>query len=112
MKKIFMLSMVAMLCSLTASAQFYPDGRPIHPSKRGGYYQRHERPRHSIPATYTGVRFGLGLGTVNSDSPYLDATDVKAGFYGGLAFGVSLSYNNPIFFETGVYFSQKGGKSE
>ena len=112
MKKIFFLSMMVMMFSLTASAQFYPDGRPIHPSKRGGYHHRHESPRHSNPDTYSGVRFGLGLATVNSDSPYLDGNEVKTGFYGGLAFGVSMSYNTPIFFETGVYFSQKGGKSE
>lgn len=113
MKKIFILTMVALVSSLTASAQFYPDGRPIHPSKRGAYYQQHPRhSRHSYTDTYSGIRFGVGIATVNSDSPYLDGNKARTGFYGGLAVGVGLSAQTPIYLESGIYYSQKGGKSE
>lgn len=109
-----LLSVMALVGVLSASAQFYPDGRPIHPSKRGAYYSQHSRHHAGSTAsdTYSGVRFGLGLATVNSDSPSLDGNKTKTGFYGGLAVGIGLSAYSPVFLESGIYYSQKGGKSE
>lgn len=76
MKKMFLLSAMMLMMATTASAQFYPDGRPIHPSKRAAYYGQ---TRYSVLGdTYAGLRFGLSVGTVNSDSPYLDGNKARA----------------------------------
>lgn len=40
MKKILFLAF-AVLLTLPAAAQYYPDGRPIPPSKRADYYRQH-----------------------------------------------------------------------
>ena len=75
MKKTVLLTMLVAMVATAASAQFYPDGRPIPPSKRGGYTMTHHPRSHSHydpSSTYYGFRVGLGVATVNSDSPYLD----------------------------------------
>ncbi|MBQ7421483.1 MAG: PorT family protein [Prevotella sp.] len=109
MKKIVLLSIIALAFSATASAQFYPDGRPIHPSKRSGYYAQN-RYSHTND-TYGGLRFGLNIATVNSDSPYLDGNKAKAGINAGIAIGTRLTPYTPLYLESGLYYTQKGGKS-
>lgn len=110
MKKMFLLSAMMLMMSTTASAQFYPDGRPIHPSKRAAYYGQ---TRYSVLGdTYAGLRFGLSVGTVNSDSPYLDGNKARAGVNAGIAVGTRLTPTIPLYLESGLYYTQKGGKSE
>ena len=110
MKKMFLLSAMALMLATTASAQFYPDGRPIHPSKRAAYYggQRYSAFRD----TYAGLRFGLNVATVNSDSPYLDGNKARAGINAGIAVGTRLTGMTPLYLESGLYYTQKGGKCE
>jgi hypothetical protein len=48
---------------------------------------------------------------VSSESPVLDGSSVKTGLNIGLAAGTQLTYRAPLFLETGLYYSQKGGKS-
>lgn len=110
MKRMILLSAMTLMMATTASAQFYPDGRPIHPSKRAAYYGGTRRA--AFGDTYAGLRFGLSVGTVNSDSPYLDGNKARAGVTAGLAVGTRLTAYTPLYFETGIYYTQKGGKSE
>lgn len=112
MKKSIFITLIAFATAMSASAQFYPDGRPIHPSKRGAYYGSQPRHHDFQPDIYGGVRGGVSLSTINSDSPYLDGNRTKAGVNVGLAMGVSLSNRSPVYMETGMYFVQKGGESK
>ncbi len=109
------LVMAALLVSSTAMAQFYPDGRPIYPSKRGSYYgyggTREVTSRFS-PNVYTGFRIGMTVGTVNSDSPYLDGNRAKVGLNAGVVVGTQLTTVAPLYFEGGLYYTQKGGESK
>ena len=74
MKKVLLSLIAVMLVGIPASAQFYPDGRPIPPSKRGGYRYAHRVNRYrdrgncQYADTYYGFRMGFGIGTVNSDT--------------------------------------------
>ena len=108
MKKLLFLVMTALLVSISAEAQYYPYGRTHHARKSHSSYRHHYR----AGDTYGGVRFGLGLSTVNSDSPYLDGKKTRTGFVGGVVLGTRLSDMTPLYLETGGYFTQKGGKSE
>ncbi len=111
MKKLLFLVITAWLVSLSAEAQRYPYGRTHHARKsRTSYAYRHQHDRAGD--TYGGVRFGLGLSTVNSDSPYLDGNKTRTGFVGGVVVGTRLSDVTPLYLEGGIYFTQKGGKSE
>ncbi|MBQ6064858.1 MAG: PorT family protein [Prevotella sp.] len=114
MKKTVFLTMLIAMVATAASAQFYPNGRPIPPSKRGGYSTTHHPRSHSHygpSSTYYGFRVGLGVATVNSDSHYLDGNKAKAGLNVGLAVGTEIVPGTPLCFESGLYYTEKGGKS-
>nr|MBP7472365.1 PorT family protein [Prevotella sp.] len=116
MKKIIITLMAGMLMSVSASAQYYPNGRPIPPSKRTGYYSS-QNSRQSYNRSYNdndcyiGFRVGPGFSTVNSDSKYLDTNKSRTGLNIGMAVGMPLTESVPLYFETGLYYTQKGGKS-
>lgn len=106
MKKLFLLAIIGLSFALQTSAQFYPDGRPIHPK------HRYNSGDVEMSNTYYGLRLGLGLSTVNSDSKALDGNKVQAGLNVGFAIGTQLSPAAPVFIESGLYYTEKGGKSE
>lgn len=106
----------AFLTTLSAAAQYYPDGRPIPPSKRGSYYSSRSSYSKGWSAshpnnTYYGFRIGLNVATVNSDAAILDANDAKAGLDLGFVIGTQLTRTAPLFFETGLSYTEKGGKT-
>lgn len=114
MKKKALLTLLVTLIATTVSAQFYPDGRPIPPSKRGGYARPHRPSSHSryaSPGVYYSFRLGLGVSTVNSDSPYLDGNKAKTGLNVGFVAGTEIFPGASLFLESGLYYTEKGGKS-
>lgn len=114
MKKFLVIPLMAALAtaSLPASAQYYPDGRPIPPSKRGAYYTSYHNDRqYSDNNIYFGLRLGFGASTVSSDNITFDTNKTKTGLNVGMAVGTQLTSQAPVFFETGLYYSEKGGKS-
>lgn len=80
-----------------------PRQMPVDP--RYGYDFPRWRP------TYYGLRIGLNGASVRSDSPALDGKSMKAGLSAGFVIGHQLSYYTPLFIEGGLYYTQKGGKS-
>lgn len=98
--------------SVTVSAQFYPDGRPIPPSKRADYYAGRHRcgTYNDNPRTYYGFRLGMSVGTVHSEAPLLDGSKAKAGLDVGFVVGTRLAPRTPLYFETGLSYTEKGGK--
>jgi hypothetical protein len=115
MKKMVLLAAMLMMLVSTASAQFYPDGRPIPPQKRGAYQRsglHSTYSRHYSHDTYCGFRAGMGLATVNSDVPYLDGNKAKTGLNVGFVTGTQVVHGTPLFLETGLYYTEKGGKSD
>ncbi len=108
MRQTILILSFLLLAMVPATAQYYPDGRPIPPRHRYGNTYRQSSP---CASSYYGLRLGLGLATVSSDSKYLDANKVRTGLSVGAVAGWQLSYRAPVYFETGLYYNEKGGKS-
>lgn len=62
---------------------------------------------HSI---YYGLRLGLALATVNSDDARLDGGSCQAGLNLGGVIGFQLSPVYPVYLESGLTYTEKGGK--
>jgi len=117
MKRIITL---AFLCTLTmsASAQYYGDPRSNYHysdniyrySNERGYHHGFSRHRKNN-GTYVGLRLGPSFSKVYSADPYLDGR-MKTGVNVGVALGLPVSYQAPLFLETGLYYSEKGGKGK
>ena len=110
MKKTFLYTMLCLLFVLPATAQTgYPYGRVGQP--RVQTIGRHGNEYIAWHRYYFGLRVGLNASHVSSESPVLDGSSVKTGLNIGVAAGTQLTYRAPLFLETGLYYSQKGGKS-
>ncbi len=92
-----LLAMLAIAMSLPALAQYHHAGGNDYPSERSRYY---------------GLRLGLALATVNSDAAELDGGRVQAGLNIGAVAGFQLSAAAPVYLETGLYYTEKGGKGD
>lgn len=108
MKKLFFTACACLLATMPSAAQFYPDGRPIPPRLRTTTYRA---TRDRAPSTYVGLRVGMGVSTVSSDSPLLDTNKAVTGLQLGVVGGVALVPGMPLYLESGVYYAEKGGKS-
>ena len=90
MKKIF-AAIVAMMLAVPSFAQFASGGFEL--DKTNLYY---------------GARMGLALGKLTGD---VDAYDgMKAGMTLAGIIGLRLSQQSPVFLESGLYYTQRGGK--
>ena len=58
---------------------------------------------------YYGVRIGLNVSGISGDN-IRKYPDSKAGMVFGGVIGLRLSNNSPVFLESGLYYSEKGGK--
>ncbi len=106
MKKTLLLSLLCMVLALPTFAQYgYPyGGRP-----RVQTVGRHGNEYVAWHSYYVGIRVGVNASHVGSDNPLLDASGVKAGLNIGVAAGTQLTYRAPLFLESGLYYTQKGG---
>lgn len=112
MKKCFLL-FTAVLAAASASAQYYPDGRPIPPSKRAGYYNSQRRNYDNGPRdTYYGFHIGMAVASVHSDAAILDGSDPKVGLDVGFNVGMRIVPGTPLYFETGLSYTEKGSKGD
>lgn len=113
MRRLFLLTLSFLTLTGTASAQNYRNSR---------YYNRHtgrleyNRSQSNIDlgmgASYYGLRIGPTFSTVNSDDPDLDGGDSQTGLNLGVVVGWGLSVSTPLYFETGLYYVEKGGQKE
>lgn len=76
-------------------------------------FAQFEKPKsrfnHSGAEYYLGLRIGLNVATMSSDSPAFD-TESRSGFAIGGVYGLELSKNTPLWLEAGLMYSEKGGK--
>ena len=61
---------------------------------------------------YFGIRVGLNLASVRSEAPELNGTSMKPGLNLGIVYGQQIVPTTPLYFETGLFYTQKGGKSD
>ena len=91
MKKV-LVSIVAALMAVPSFAQF----------SSGGF----ELDKESV---YYGARIGLALGSLSGDSDPYDG--VNSGLTLAGILGLRLSQQAPVFLESGLYYTQRGGKN-
>ena len=101
-----MLLILALVATLTASAQYYRNGRPIPPRHRYNNSSAYSQ----LGDSYFGFRLGMAIATVNSDAPNLDGSDSRTGLDVGFVVGKRLMRTTPLYFETGLSYTEKGGK--
>lgn len=114
MKRImtFLLSL-ALAMPMMAQSRYhirYPS-RPTAPSH--AYNRPYERNtwRTGVHGdTYYGLRVGLALSSVCSDDAYLDGSGLSTGVNIGVVAGFQLAPSAPIYFETGLSYTEKGGR--
>ena len=94
MLKKMLFAVMMMAASVQAFAQY---GRTVETT-----YQNH--------SIYYGLRMGLALANVNSDDPILDGGSMQAGLNLGAVIGFQLSDQVPVYLESGLFYTEKGGK--
>lgn len=120
--RIIMVALATMLFVAPASAQNFKNSRYYNPSTGQMDYSRgpvrESRPaiRHSNSYydygqknTYIGLRVGPSFSHVSSDDPILDGSSWKTGLNVGVAVGTKIAYTSPLYLETGLYYTEKGG---
>ena len=98
MKRFMTLALVA-IATLTATAQTYSGS---------SFYDR-ENPM-GTGSMYYGFRIGPTFSTVNSDDANLDGGNSQTVLTLGAVMGFQLSDDIPLFLETGLSYTEKGGK--
>ena len=86
----------------------YPQRRPVVSEYRYGETPRSYR--HSLTNSYYGLRVGLALSSVNSDDSYLDGSGLSSGVSMGFVAGFQMVPASPLYFETGLNYTEKGGR--
>lgn len=113
-----LLAIAGIMMVATASAQNH---------RASGYYNPrtgqldYSSGRHTTPVahsynyfndSYVGLRIGPSFTHVSSDDPALDGSSWKTGLNVGIAVGTNISYHAPLYLETGLYYTEKGGKGK
>ncbi|MBR1547875.1 MAG: PorT family protein [Prevotella sp.] len=96
MKRIFTLMMIAAI-ALPSLAQFGASGR-------------RDRFNHSNAEQYYGLRLGLNIASLSSDNVDFDMNS-RSGLAFGAIYGFQLANSTPLWLETGLFYSEKGGKT-
>lgn len=119
MKKIIIIALAATV-SLVAGAQNYQHSKYYNGrTDRLDYGNRYGSTSNTRWARnintgdcYYGLRIGSAFSTVNSDDSQLDGGDSQTGLTVGAVVGLPLTYRVPLYFETGIYYTEKGGKKD
>ena len=105
MKKTLLL-LFALIVTLSASAQYYRNGRPIPPRHRYNNSSAYSQ----LGDSYFGFRLGMAVATVHSDAANLDGSDSRTGRDVGFVAGTRITRSAPLYFESGLSYTEKGGK--
>lgn len=66
---------------------------------------------HSNVEQYFGLRLGYNYASINSSDATLDMEGYGGFAFGGV-YGLQLANSTPLWLETGLFYSEKGGKDE
>ena len=101
MKKIVFFLITALMAVTTATAQTWRQ------SSNNNNYRDNWSYGNQF---YYGLRLGLSVSTINSDEARLDAPGSRSGLNLGAVIGYELSSGIPVFLESGLFYTEKGGK--
>ena len=118
MRKYIFLALFGLMTVMPTSAQNYRNsryynqntGRLDYSKRNAGSSWNHHGNYISKPY-FVGFRIGPSFTTINSDDEFLDGSSSKTGLNVGFAAGFALSNQIPLYFESGVYYTEKGGKN-
>lgn len=65
----------------------------------------------NYPNYYFGVDGGLSMASIHSASDLYDSNEYQQGAYIGVNGGIRIVQSVPLFFEAGVYYTEKGGRT-
>ena len=104
-----LIFIIALTMAMPVMAQNYHNGRPERPSYNGGYNNR----TLDGNEIYYGLRLGLGFGTVNnSGADEYDGPSSRTGLNVGAVVGFQLSPSAPVYLESGLFYTEKGGRND
>ena len=106
MKKIVFIMMAMLMAVIPSTAQNYKHSKYYNQKTGHLDYGFNNR---GID-TYYGIRIGPGFSYVTSDDSRLDGGDWQTGLNVGVVAGFPLTYSDPLYLETGLYYIEKGGK--
>ncbi len=98
--KRLIFTIASIIVTLPMLAQYDSYGR-TQASMPGYAYERN---------IYYGLRLGMGISTVNSDDSDLDGGSSQTGLNLGAVAGFQLAASAPVYLETGLFYTEKGGK--
>lgn len=110
MKKLLTLAVAAAL-QLSATAQNYRESRYYNRNTNRLEY-RNNTGTIDAGDIYYGLRLGPTFSTVNSDDKNLDGGSSQTGLNLGGVLGYGVSNEIPLFIETGLFYTEKGGKKK
>lgn len=117
---------IAVFASIT-SAQSYRNSQYYNPRTGGlNYNQRPTSPSRQqtiapslsrsygsvLSNSYFGFRVGPSFSRVSSDDVYLNGSSMRTGLNIGVVGGWNMSRFAPLYFETGLFYTEKGGKGK
>ena len=103
-----LIFIIALTMAMPVMAQNYHNGRPERPSYNGGYNNR----TLDGNEIYYGLRLGLGFGIVNnSEADEYDGPSNRTGLNIGAVVGFQLSPSAPVYLESGLFYTEKGGRN-
>ena len=103
-----LIFIIALTMAMPVMAQNYHNGRPERPSYNGGYNNQ----TLGGNEIYYGLRLGLGFATVNnSERDEYDAPSSRTGLNIGAVIGFQLSPSAPVYLESGLFYTEKGGRN-
>jgi hypothetical protein len=117
MKRTMLIALLSLLTAAAAMAQ-YPRTRyrrpvpPPRPAYRDVPAYRNDYRTPLSNATYYGLRLGLNIGSVRSDDHFLSDGSAKSGLNMGVAVGFQVAPLLPVYMETGLLYTEKGGKGK
>lgn len=118
MKKLFLLAIASIMMVATSTAQSHRSSGYYNPRTGQLDYSSGRRATtlaHSydhLKDSYVGLRIGPSFTHVSSDDPALDGSSWKTGLNVGIAVGTNIAYHAPLYLETGLYYTEKGGKGK
>ena len=113
MKRMILTVALGIMALATTQAQSYRHSKYYNPQTGRLDYSQRSRPGYwHDGTTYYGLRVGPAFATVNSDDKYLDGSSMKTGLNVGLAAGFNIARYAPLFLETGIYYTEKGGRGQ
>lgn len=111
MKKITLFSIL--VASITLFAAQVSVAQGVYMYDRGNHHGRNYGYARGLGGgTYMGFRFGVNAAQVKSEATYLESNSSRAGLVAGVVMGQQIAPHAPVLFETGLLYSEKGGKSD